>query len=425
MIRIAARLLVVFCVLLTIVAVLPARAVAQPKEVVIGVLYPFTGPNAQPGVDNKPVIEIGADIANGVVDLPFPFYQKLKGMPGLKGAKVRLVFADHQGKPELGQSEAERLITQEKVNAIIGCWHSGVTATASQVAERYGIPFMNAESSSPGLTRRGLKWFFRTSPHDEHFSQAMFDFFRDFEKKRNVKIKTVGLTYDNSLFGADSGKIEKELAKKSGLEVTLDLQYKERSTSLQSEVQRLKAANPDVWMPTSYQTDSILFVRTSKELDYNPKMIMAQDAGHVSPDFIQAVGKDAEGTMSRAPFNTDLIEKRPVAVALNALYSKKHGKDLYDFPGRAFTGFMTLLDAINRAGSTDPEAIRLALVATNIPGDQLIMTWQGVKFDETGQNIYVKAIIMQLQGGKYYTVWPFDAATRDVLYPIPAWKDRK
>ena len=422
--RIVARLVAVL-VLLTLVTVLPAGVMAQPKEVVIGVLYPMTGPNAQPGIDDKPVIEIGADIANGVVDLPFPFYQKLKGMPGLKGAKVRLVFADHQGKPELGQAEAERLITQEKVQALIGCWHSGVTATASQVAERYGIPFLNAESSSPGLTRRGLKWFFRTSPHDEQFSQAMFDFYRDFAKKRGVKIRTIALTYDNSLFGADSGRVEKDLAKKAGMEVLLDLQYKERSTSLQSEVQRLKVANADVWMPTSYQTDAILFVRTSKELDYNPKMIMAQDAGHVSPDFIQAVGKDAEGTMSRAPFNTDLIEKRPVAVALNALYVKRHGKDLYDFPGRAFTGFMTLLDAINRAGSTDPEAIRQALVATNIPGDQLIMAWQGVKFDETGQNIYVKAIIVQLKGGKYYTVWPFDSATRDVIYPIPAWKDRK
>ena len=424
MIKIAARLLAVF-VLLAIVAVLPAGASAQPKEIVIGVLYPMTGPNAQPGIDNKPVVEIGADIANGAVDVPYPFYQKLKSMPGLKGAKVRLIFADHQGKPELGQAEAERLITQEKVNALFGCWHSGVTATASQVAERYGIPFVNAESSSPGLTRRGLKWFFRTSPHDEHFTQGMFDFFRDLEKKRGVKIKTAGLTYDTSLFGADSGKVMKELAKKYGVEVALDLQYKERSTSLSSEVQRLKAANPDVWMPTSYQTDAILFVRASKELDYNPKMIMAQNAGHMSPDFIQAVGKDAEGTLSRAPFSTDLIAKRPVAGAVNALYLKKHSKDLYDFPARAFTGFMTLVDAINRAGSTDPEAIRKALVATDIPGDQLIMTWDGIKFDETGQNTHVKAIIVQLQGGKYYTVWPWDAATKDVLYPIPAWKDRK
>ena len=422
MTSVAAWLLALFT---TVTVALPATSFAQTKEVVIGVIYPMSGPTAQPGIDNKPVVEIATEIANGTIELPFPLYRGLKGMPGLKGAKVRLILADHQGKPELGQSEAERLITQEKVHALLGCWNSGVTATASQVAERYGIPFLNAESSSPGLTRRGLKWFFRTSPHDEHFSQAMFDFFRDFEKKKGVKIKTVGLTYDNTLFGADSGKIEKELAKKSGLEVVLDLQYKEKSTSLQSEVQRLKAANPDVWMPTSYQTDSILFVRTAKELDYNPKMIMAQNAGHVSPDFIQAVGKDAEGTMSRAPFNTDLVQKRPVAVALNAIYLKRHGKELYDFPGRAFTGMITLLDAINRAGSTDPEAIRKALVATNIPGDQLIMTWEGVKFDETGQNTHVKAIIMQLQGGKYYTVWPWDAATKEVLYPIPAWKDRK
>ncbi len=143
--------------------VLAGSAAAQPKEVVLGVIYPMTGPTAQAGIDNKPVFEIAADIANGAVDLPFPLYQSLKGMPGLKGAKIRLVFADHQGKPELGQSEAERMITQEKVHALVCCWHSGVTATASQVAERYGIPFMNPESSSPGLHRRGFKWFFRTS----------------------------------------------------------------------------------------------------------------------------------------------------------------------------------------------------------------------------------------------------------------------
>lgn len=402
-----------------------APPAAAQKEVVVGVIYPMSGPAAQAGTDNKPVLELARDIANGQVDIPFPFYQKLKGMPGLGGAKVRLIFADHQGKPDVGQAEAERLITQEKVHALLGSWHSSVTATASQVAERFGVPYMNAESSSPGLTQRGFKWFFRTSPHDAHFSQAMFDFYRDFEKKRGVKVKTLGLTYEDTLFGSDSGKVQKELARKSGHEVVLDLQYRARSTSLVAEVQRLKAANPDVWMPTSYQTDAILFVKHAKELDYNPKMVMAQDAGHISPDFITAVGKDAEGTMTRAPFSTDLIDKKPVAKAVNAEYRKRHNKDLYDFPARAFTGMMTLLDAINRAGSIKPEAIQKALRATDIPGDQLIMTWEGVRFDETGQNTGVKAIILQLQGGKYYTVWPFEVATREVLYPIPKWSERK
>ena len=403
----------------------PGPAAAQPKEVVIGVIYPMSGPSAQAGIDNKPAFEIAAEIANGTTALPFPFYQRLKGMPGLKGAKVRLVFADHQGKPDVGQAEVERLITQEKIRAVVCCWHSNVTAAASQVAERYGLPFVNAESSSPPLTARGFKWFFRTSPHDGHFTQVMFDFFRDFQAKRGVKLKTLGITYEDTTFGADSGKVEKELAARYGYDVVLDLQYRARATSLASEVQRLKAANPDVWMPTSYQTDAILFVRTSRELDYNPRMIMAQDAGHISSDFVKEVGREAEGTLTRAPFSTDLIDKRPVAKALNAIYAKRAGKDLYDFPARAFTGITTLLDAINRAGSTDPEAVRKALVATDIPGDQLIMTWEGVRFDPTGQNTGVKGIILQMQGGKYHTVYPFDAATKDVLYPIPQWKDRK
>jgi branched-chain amino acid transport system substrate-binding protein len=411
--------------LVTGLALCASSAPAQPKEVVIGSVYPLSGPAALTGLENKIANEIARDIANGVVEVPLPLYQRLKGMPGLKGAKVRMVFADHQGKPEVGQAEAERLITQEKVHALEGAWHSSVTATVSQVAERHGIPHVNGQSSSPGLTRRSFKWFFRTSPHDEHFTQTMFDFFRDFQKKRGITLKTLGITNEDTLFGADSAKVQRDLAKKYGYEVVVDIQYRARATSLQAEIQRLKAANPDVWLPTSYHTDAILFVRQSKELDYNPKMIMAQNAGHQSPDFLQAVGKDAEGTMSRAPFNTDLIDRRPAAQAIARIYTERTGKDFYDNPARTFTGMITLLDAINRAGSTDPEAIRKALVATSIPGDQLVMTWDGVKFDETGQNVHVKGIIVQLQGQKWYTVYPFDIATKEVLYPVPAWKDRK
>ncbi len=410
---------------LALVVAVPVSAAAQPKEVVIGLIYPMSGPNAQAGIDDKPTFEIAADIANGAVDLPFPLYQRIKGMPGLKGAKVRLILSDHQTKPEIGQAEAERLITQEKVHALVCCWASGVTGVVSRVAERYGVPMVNAESSSPGLTKQGLKWFFRTSPHDEHFTQAMFDFFRDFQKKKGVTLKTLGVSYEDSQFGADSAKVQRELAKKYGYEVLVDLAYRQRATSLQAEVQKLKAANPDVWMPTSYQQDAMLFVRTTRELDYNPKMIMAQNSGHISSDFVKEVGRDAEGTMTRAPFSSDLIDKRPIAKAVNDLYAKRAGKDLYDLPARAFTGMITLLEALNRAGSTDPEAVRKALVATNIPGDQLIMSWDGIKFDETGQNTGVRAIILQLQGGKYYTVYPFESATRDVIYPIPQWKDRK
>ncbi len=408
-------------------AVAPGPAAAQSKELVVGLLYPLSGPMASAGLDEKHVLELFADMVNGREPmLPGPFYQKLTGLPGLsRGARLRLVFVDHQGKPDVGQAEAERLITQEKVHALIGSSQSSVTATTSQVAERFGVPFLTAESASPALTRRGFRWFFRTSPHDEHFSQAMFDFLADFQKKRGVRLETVAISNEDTRFGTDSAKVQRTLAQKYGYRIVADFAYRAHSTSLTTEVQKLKAANPDVWVATSCQSDAILFTRTAKELDWNPRMVLAQDGGYLDPKFIEQTGRDAGGHLSRLSFPSDLIDQNPVARALNGPYRARAGKDLYDLPARAVTGLVTLVDAVNRARSTDPEAIRAALAQTDIrPGD-LLVPWTGVKFDERGQNVGVRPIIMQLQGGRYYTVWPFDMATRDVIYPIPRWSERR
>jgi branched-chain amino acid transport system substrate-binding protein len=412
-------------VLVTIGLVAVSQPVtSQPKEVVIGVMYPLSGNAAQVGLDAVNAVKLAADIVNANHDINVPL-GKGEGLPALGGAKIRLIIVDHQGKPDIGQSEAERLITQEKVHALFGAYFSGVTGTAAQVAERNGIPFLNAESSSPALTERGFQWFFRTSPHDGHFSLAMFDFMKDFEKRRNLKFKTVGIMHEATQFGSDSAKVQEELAKKYGYEVAVKITYRDKATNLDAEVGRLKAANPDVLMPSSYTNDAILFVRTAKNLDYNPKMILAQNAGWTDPTFLREMGKDVEGHITRAPFALDLAAKKPLIAKVNELFKKQGGRDLSDVPARAFTGFLTLADAINRAKSTKPDDIRKALVATNIPGEQLIMPWTGVKFDDKGQNTGVRAILQQVQNGQYATIYPFELAAKDVVYPLPAWKDRK
>ena len=200
--------------LVSLLVLAPPAPAQVPKEVVIGVIYPMTGNLAQLGIDSVTAIRMATDLYNGKSELNLPSMKKsTDGLPGLGGAKIRLVVVDHQGKPDVGQAETERMITQEKVTAIMGAVFSSVTATASQVAERYGVPFMNGESSSPTLTERGFKWFFRTSPHDGHFSLAMFDFIKDFEKKRSIKFKTVGLMHEDTLFGVDSAKTQDELTK--------------------------------------------------------------------------------------------------------------------------------------------------------------------------------------------------------------------
>ena len=401
-----------------------ATAAQAQQEVKIGVLYPLSGPTAQIGVDAVAAVKTVLEIVNDGADLPLPL-AKGKGLAGLGGAKVTVIVVDHQGKPEVGLSETERLISQEKVHAVFGAYFSSVTAAASQAAERAGVPFLNAESSQPALTQRGLKYFFRTSPTDETFSQLMFDFLKDYGAKKGMKFETAAIFHEDTAFGTDSAKVQEKLAAAAGMKVLEKITYKAQTTSLTSEVQRLKAANADVLLPSSYTSDTFLLYRTAKELDYNPKLIVAQNAGFTDPTFITTMGKDAEGAITRSPYNSDLEGRIPLLAKVNAIFKKhSNGRDLSDVPARAFTGFMTLMDAFNRAGSTDPEKLRAALVATDIPPDQLIVPYRGVKFDANGQNDLVRPILMQVQKGKYCTIYPFELAACEVLYPTPTWADK-
>jgi len=400
------------------------HASAAENEVVIGVLYPLTGPVAQVGIDAVAAVKTAVEIINEDVDLNVPMGPGV-GLPNLGGAKVRIVVIDHGGKPDIGQAEAERLITQEGVHALFGAYYSSVTATASQVAERYQIPYLNAESTSAKLTERGFKWFFRTTPHDGEFTATMYEFMADFQSMKGVKLETVSIFHEDSVWGSGSGKAQEDMAAAGGYEVVNDIAYDKTTTSLTAEVQRLKAAAPDVLLPSSYTSDAMLFLRTAKELDYNPKLLIAQNAGYTDPTFLETLGADAEGAITRSPFNSDLAESIPLINEVNARFREhSNGRDLSDVPVRAFTGFLTLVDAINRAGSTDPEKIRIALTETDIPPEKLIVPWRGIKFGSDGHNMLVRGILMQVQNGKYCTIYPFDLASCEVIYPMPTWEEK-
>ncbi|NEW98319.1 ABC transporter substrate-binding protein [Rhodopseudomonas sp. BR0G17] len=399
-------------------ALLPfATARAETKEVVIGVIYPLSGSSAQIGVDAQKAFQTAAELINNKYDFDLPLARG-EGLPGLGGAKVRLVFADHQADPQKGRAEAERLITQEKVCAIVGTYQSAVAVTVSQVCERYQVPFLSADNSSPSLHRRGLKYYFRPAPHDEMFSQAMFDFF-DALKKKGQKIETLALFHEDTIFGTDSSNAQLKLAQERGYKIAADIKYRANSPSLTAEVQQLKAADADVLMPSSYTTDGILLIRTMGELGYKAKNIVAQDAGFSEKALYDAVGDKIPGVISRGSFSIDLAQKRPMVGKINDMYKEKSGKDFNDYSSRQFMGLIVMADAINRAKSTDGEKIRDALAATDMSGEQTIMPWSRVKFDETGQNTFADPVLLQYVGGKFVTIFPTQAAVADAIWPMP------
>ncbi|KJC45842.1 amino acid ABC transporter substrate-binding protein [Bradyrhizobium sp. LTSP885] len=397
-------------------ALAPIVARAQTAEVVIGVLYPFSGASAQMGVDAQKAYEAALDVINTKYDFDLPL-AKDAGLPGLGGAKIRLVYADHQGDPQKGRAEAERLITQEKVCAIVGTYQSAVAVTVSQTCERYQIPFVSADNSSPSLHTRGLKFFFRAAPHDEMFSKGMFDFY-DVMKKKGTKIETLALFHEDTIFGTDSANAQTKLANERGYKIVADIKYRANSPSLSAEVQQLKAANADVLMPSSYTTDGILLIKTMGELGYKPNAIVAQAAGFSEKALYDAVGDKLEGVITRGSFSLDLAAKRPMVGKINAMFKEKSGKDLNDNTSREFMALIVMADAINRAKSTDGEKIRDALAATDIPGEQTIMPWKRVKFDEMGQNNDADPVLLQYVGGKFVTISPAQAAVAEAIWPM-------
>jgi branched-chain amino acid transport system substrate-binding protein len=395
-------------------------AAAQDKTVKIGAVFPLSGNAASAGIHAKFAIETALDIINN----PHPELgnfplAKNAGLAGLGGAKVEVVFADNQGSPATGQNQALRLITEEKVAALTGSYQSGITLTASAIAEKYGIPFVNGESVAANLTERGFKWFFRTTPIASDFAKVYYDFLQDM-KAKGAKVDNVALVHDNTEYGTSVASVITSTFKDKGASIALDIPYAVNATDVQSQVLQLKEKKPDVVIMIAYASDAILYQKTMQALDYKPPMMIADDSGYSDPSFIKAVGNISQGVFNRSSWVVG-PPGSPTAIIAD-MYKKRSGDEMDDTAARQMQGFLVLVDAIDRAGSTDPAKIQAALKATELKPDQLMMAYKGVKFDDKGQNILASGQIIQLQDGvNYISVWPKDGAQKDPVLPYKGW----
>jgi len=149
-------------------------------------------------------------------------------------------------------------------------------------------------------------------------------------------------------------------------------------------------------------------------------MIIADDSGYSDPSFIKSVGKISQGVFNRSSWSIGPAGSPTAIIA--KLYKEKTGDEMDDTAGREMQGFFVLVDAIDRAGSSDPAKIQAALKATDLKPEQLMMGYKGVKFDDKGQNILASAVIIQLQDGEnYVAVWPKANAEKAPIVPYKGW----
>jgi branched-chain amino acid transport system substrate-binding protein len=400
------------------VAALAFAGAANAAETIkVGVLMPLSGNAASAGQQSKAAIELAVEIVNGqhpeITGMPG------EGLPNLKGAKLELVVADHQGNPSTGQQQALRLIQQEKVAALIGAYQSSVTFAATQLAERYQVPWVVGDSVAGNITGRGFKHVFRVTPVASDFAKNYMEFFTG-TKLPSGPVKTLGIVFENTDYGTSIADTLRKYAKDKNLEITADIAYNANSADVSSQVLQLKDKKPDAVIFVSYTADAILYMKTMQNLGYKPPVLLGDDSGFSDPTFIQNVGKLAQGALNRSAW--DIGKPGSVTAKINAAFKKKTNYEMDDTSGRNMQAMFVLADAINRAGSAKPEAITAALAKTDLKPEQLMMGYRGVKFDETGQNTEAATYLIQLQGNDYVAVWPDKSATKPLQLPYKGWE---
>lgn len=397
---------------------------AAEKIIKIGTIFPLTGPVALAGQRCQAAVETAVEILNNKhPNIKVPLADK-KGW--LEGYKFVLVHTDSQGKPDVGKAEAERLINQEGVWALIGSYNSSVSMPASFVAERAKKIFMCGASSSAALTQRkpAMNFFFRTASTDEVESIEFVDVLKWLNKsQKNANIKTLGIIYENSVFGKNASQQAKKAAEAGGFSIVADVPFTPGATNLDSEVQTLKAKNPDALFGAVLGADYALMVKTMKKMNWVPKIALSYCSGYQDPVIAKQLGPDADFFMGSTAYSPEFAGMMPAVAEVEKIFKTKSKGVPYDSDSIQETIAMLILaQAIEKAKSLDPEVVAKTLYANTWPSPLSLSG--NVAFAPGGQNKLALSLVTQLQGGKYKKIFPTEKADTKPVFPIKPWDKR-
>jgi branched-chain amino acid transport system substrate-binding protein len=396
-----------------------AFAAAAGGTIKIGAIYPLTGGMALLGEESWR----GAEVARVL--------QNKKG--GVLGKQIEFVRGDAPD-ANAAVSQANRLISSQQLPILIGTYASPLAMAASEVAERNQVIYWEMGGISDPIVQRGFKYLFRITPMGSTYGGKAAEYSKEvLAPKFGIapdKLK-VSIVHEDALYGTTVATGAEKRAKEIGLNVLGRDPYSAKATDLSPLVLKLKAAQPDVLIATSYIQDLLIFWKQARELGFWPKAVIGTGAGYALSEFASAMGDDATGV-----FNVDNTQYliNP-SFAPGAKEAAEAYQELFKEPPRSghslmnFMGSQVLFDVITRAGSTDPEAIRKAALETDIP-DQKTPMGYGVKFAPpgdkiAGQDIRAFPMIYQWQKGKQLTVWPKGAAVAEAIIPWPAAEKHK
>lgn len=343
---------------------------------------------------------------------------------GVLGRKLELIVEDDQSQAPVAVGIYEKLITKDKVDAILGPYSSSITEAVANVSEKYRMPMMAAGAASASIFKKGRKFVFMNYSSAEVYLEGLLDI----AAKRGLK--TVAVLNEDTLFPKATAEGTVELAKKKKLQVILAQSYPKGTTDFTALLRKVAAAKPDVIAAATYFDDAVAITRGLKSLDINPKLFGVTVGGDV-PKFHETLGRDAEFVYGASQWLPELVTLRaggliPIARQYPgaAEFVEAHNKE---FPGAGLSyhtvagygGCWIFVEVLKRAGAVDGERIRNEILKLDTH-----TAYGAFKVDEGGFQVAHKMVLFQWQDGKKVIVWPEELAADRPRFPTPPWNQR-
>jgi len=334
----------------------------------------------------------------------------LNAKGGLLGRKVEFVVYDDQSTPATAVRLYEKLITEDKVDAVMGPYSSPVTEAAANVTEKYKKVMVAPMAATTSIFKKNRKYIFMVISPAEVYLEGLVDM------AAKKGLKTVAIVNEDTLFSKAAAAGAADIAKKKGMQVVFTEAYPKGNTDFSGLLTKLRATNPDVVAAATYFDDAVALTRQMKELNVNPKMYGVTVGGDL-PEFYDTLKQNAEYIYGATQWEATL------PYSGNKEFFEAYKKDFAHEPSyhsaAAYAGCLVYAEAVRRAGTLDADKVREQLLKL-----EMRTMFGDYKVDADGFQTAHKMVTFQWQGEKKVTVWPDDLAQGPARYPTPPWTQR-
>lgn len=376
------------------------------QDIVLGASVQLTGPVANTGRYYKDAYEFAIDKINAAGGVKV----------GNTKRKLVLKLYDNQSDVNLSVRQYTQLVSQDKVNFLLGPFASNFALADSAVSEKYRIPMVQGGGASDQIFSRKFKYIFGTlAPASHYFASTV-----NMLKELSPAPKTVALLYADDAFDVSVAEGTRPLLQKAGLKIVIDERYSTNASDFNSLLSQIKSVNADVVLVAGHETEILNFVRQAKSLAVAPKMY-SFTVGVPSEDFRKALGKDADyafGMTAWLPSASLKDRWFGDAVQFATAYKTKYGYDPDYHAASGVADVEALAQAIENAGSVDPQKVRDAIAKLNFPS-----LYGTIAFADNGQ-IDLPQTVIQVQADKLVAIYGGEGLIAKPKYPMPAWDAR-